>query len=154
MLGNAGGRGGHRFGWRGSGWLRDFSKTSMAWKTKGYYQAAKKTQLGGETYDSRFESKVAQDLTFREMAKELIRWERQVKIPLIVNGYQIAEYVIDFVAYRTDGVVEYIEAKGWPTPLWRMKWAIFEALYKDRPGIELRIVWQREPRQMRKLKKV
>ena len=117
------------------------------------YTSAKKTKYGDSVYDSKFEAGVAQELTFRQAAGELLSFEKQVRIPLVVNGYQIADYYIDFVAYRKDGVTEYIEAKGWPTPIWRMKWAIFEALYSDLADVELRVIWQGKRKRLRKIKK-
>jgi HAMP domain-containing protein len=88
-------------------------------------------------YDSKFEASVAQELDFRKSAGEIESWEAQKTLDLVVNGYKIGTYRIDFVAYRKDGVTEYIEAKGWSTPLWKMKWAIFEAMMSEIPDVEL-----------------
>lgn len=100
----------------------------------------KSTVFEGKRYDSKFEAKVAQDLAWRVKAKELTHFDTQVTIPLVVNGMKICTYRIDFVAYRTDGITEYIEAKGYETPLWKFKWSLFEALWKDEKDCELIVI--------------
>jgi hypothetical protein len=89
-----------------------------------------------------------------QRAGEIIKWERQVKIPLEVNGYLVANYYIDFVVYR-DGETEYVECKGYPTPEWKLKWRLFEALYTQ-PGNKLTVIQQgrfKTPK-LRKIKKL
>lgn len=66
------------------------------------------------------------------MAGELSHWERQVPIDLVVNGYKIATYRIDFVEYDKNGGEMWTEVKGFETPEWRLKWKLFEALYPER----------------------
>ena len=121
---------------------------------KNKWGTAKKSEFGGSIYDSKFEASCAADLELLKKAGEITRWERQVKIPLEVNGYLIANYYIDFVSYHKDGTVEYIEAKGYATPVWRMKWKLFEALYADKPGVILTVIKQKNNFTLRKLKKV
>jgi hypothetical protein len=84
-------------------------------------------------YDSKLEAKTAQELDLRVKAENdnLESWERQVKISLDVNGDHICNYYIDFVATRADGIKEYIECKGLELPVWKLKWNLFLALYKD-----------------------
>ena len=112
-----------------------------------YYQkkkwtTAQKTTYKGQLYESKFEANYAADLDLLIRAKKVISWERQVKIPLDINGYHITNYFIDFIVYRTDGITEYIECKGWPTEIWKMKWKMFEALYLDKPDVVLTVVQQ------------
>jgi len=118
------------------------------------WTTAKKQTFNGDKYDSGFEASVAQDLEFRRKAGEITRWERQVKIPLVVNGYLIANYYIDFVVYYPNGTVEYVEAKGYATEVWRMKWKIFEALYSEKPDVKLTVIKQRNNFTLRKPKKL
>lgn len=66
------------------------------------------------------------------MAGELSHWERQVPIDLVVSGYKIATYRIDFVEYDKNGGEMWTEVKGFETPEWRLKWKLFEALYPER----------------------
>ena len=109
---------------------------------KHWGQQARKTTYKGHLYDSMFEADYAAELDLLVRAKKLKSWERQVKIPLEVNGYHIANYFIDFIAYHTDGTVEYIETKGVPSEVWKMKWKIFEALYSEKPDTKLTVVYQ------------
>lgn len=92
-----------------------------------------KTAYKGDKYDSKLEARVAQRLDLAKKASspkdKVIKWERQHKISLDVNGEHIANYIIDFVAEYADGRKEYIEAKGRETSAWRLKWKLTKALY-------------------------
>ena len=88
----------------------------------------------GYSYQSKLEAKTAQELDFRLKAGELESWDRQVKIELVVNGEKICDYRIDFIATRIDGIKEYIECKGLEMLDWKLKWKLFNALYKDEIG--------------------
>lgn len=111
----------------------------------GKFDTAKPTEYNGTLYDSKHEATCAQELDFRVAARELTHWESQVRIPLIVNGYEVAVYVIDFVAYRTDGKMELIEAKGTAgdTKEWRLKWRMLMALCGENEKIKMVILWQK-----------
>lgn len=121
-------------------------------KTK--WSTAKKQTYNNQKYDSGFEAGYAAELDLRVKAKDIKSWERQVKIPLDVNGYHIANYYIDFIIHHLDGITEYVETKGYATDVWRMKWKIFEALYGDKPDVVLTVVKQANNFNLRKLKKV
>ena len=54
-----------------------------------------------------------------------------MKLDLKVNGQHITNYYIDFIIFHNDGSKEYVETKGYPTDLWRIKWAILEATFDD-----------------------
>lgn len=112
------------------------------YQVKTKWGNAKKQEYKGSLYDSKFECSYAFELDMRQKAGEITRWEKQIKIPLIVNGYQIANYFIDFVVYYPDGLVEYVETKGLASEVWKMKWKIFEALYSERPDTKLTVVYQ------------
>lgn len=109
---------------------------------KSYFKTAKKTNYDGYIYMSKFEANQAAELDLRKKAGEVLKWDRQVKIPLVVNGYLICNYYIDFVAYLADGTTEYIEAKGLAMPAWILKWKLFEALYSGDPNNKLIVVFQ------------
>jgi len=107
-----------------------------AWKyfkTRNKYNN-QKTEYNGNKYDSKYESKVAQELDIRIAAKDIKSYERQKKISLDVNGYHICNYYVDFVVTHNDGRIEYLEAKSTATmtPVFRVKWKLFEALYADK----------------------
>jgi len=95
----------------------------------------------GTLYDSKKEAAYAQELDLRIKAGELKSWDRQVRISIDVNGKHICNYFIDFVLYHTDGLKEYVEVKGFETPVWRLKWKLFEALYNEiEPMAQLTVV--------------
>jgi hypothetical protein len=118
------------------------------------WSRVKKTNYKGDIYDSGFEGNYAFELDMRVKAGEIVKWERQVKIPLDVNGYHIANYYIDFIAYYPDGTIEYIETKGYPTEIWKMKFKIFEALYSEKPNVKILLVQQKTNWTMRHAKKL
>lgn len=97
----------------------------------------KRQEYGGHSYMSKLEADIAWQLDMRIKAGEVESYKRQVKIPLTVKGKHICNYFIDFVVKCTDGTTEYLEAKGFETDVWRMKWKIFEALYEGKKNVKL-----------------
>ena len=83
----------------------------------------------GELYQSKKEMAYAQELDLRIKAKEVKRWERQVKISLDINGYHIANYYVDFKVWLMNGDIELTEVKGFETEIWRLKRKLLEAVY-------------------------
>lgn len=120
---------------------------------KNRWTTAKKQEYDGFRYDSGFEAKYAQELDLRKGAGDIKDWEKQVNIPLIVNGYEVCKYRIDFIVYHGDNTVEYVETKGFATPVWRLKWKLFEALFSDKPNVVLTVEKQRSNWNMRRIKK-
>ncbi len=104
---------------------------------------------------SGFEANYAAELDLRLKAKDIKGWKRQIRIPLEMNGYHICDYIIDFVVEHNDGTIEYTETKGYPDPIWKLKWKMFEAMYSERPGVVLTIVQQgrMKPPKLRKIKR-
>ena len=105
-------------------------------QTYNYYNVKKQ---GG--YDSKFEAGYAQELKFRKKAKDIKDFEEQVTLDLNVNGFRVCTYRIDFIIHHFDGTREYVETKGYPTPVWRLKWKLFESLY-TKPGNKLTVIMQ------------
>jgi hypothetical protein len=91
----------------------------------------RKTEFAGDIYHSKREADYAAELSYACAGRDIKGWERQVRLPLIVNGTKIAVYAIDFVIEHLDGSKEYIEVKGFETPVWKLKWKLFEALYPE-----------------------
>lgn len=87
----------------------------------------------GITYQSKLEAKYAMDLDLlmKSDNSDIKEWIPQVKISLDINGEHICNYYIDFVIEYNDGRKKYVEVKGLEMPLWRLKWRLFLALYKD-----------------------
>lgn len=114
---------------------------------------AKKTVVKGKAYDSKFEASYAQELELRKRAGEIQDFATHKRIPLVVNGFHVCDYYIDFVVYHHDGMVEYVETKGIKTAAWVLKWKIFEATYGQDPINTLTLVQQKKFR-LRKIKKI
>ncbi len=85
----------------------------------------------GYSYASQLEARYAMDLDLRVKGNDIKSWERQIKIPLDVNGEHISNYYIDFIIEHNDGVKEYVEVKGMETQVWKFKWRLFTAIFKE-----------------------
>ena len=102
----------------------------------------------GHHYDSKAEAGYAADLSLRKKAGDIQDWRPHVTLDLLVNGQRVGTYQIDFIVTHNDGHLEFVEVKGMVLPLWRQKWAIFEATYKDRwPDADLTVVKVGQQRQ-------
>ena len=97
------------------------------------YKVASKLErtYNGVVYDSKKEMRYAVSLDVRKQAGEIEDWQRQVSIPLYVNGHLIKNYVIDFVVYFSRDEREYVEVKGHWTREARLTWKLFKALYQE-----------------------
>jgi hypothetical protein len=116
--------------------IRSFRNTRKQSKYKNSF-----ADYGGAKYHSMFEAKVARDLDIRKRAKDIKSWERQVRVSLDVNGQHICNYFVDFLVTHNDDSLEYIEAKGFATEVWRLKWKLFEALLDTiSPGARITIL--------------
>ena len=93
-------------------------------------------------FDSKFEAGKAQELELLKKAGEIVDYQKQVKIPLIVNNYIICNYYMDFVVEHNDGTLEYLEMKGFATETWKLKYKLFEALYSEKPNVKLTVEYQ------------
>ncbi len=101
---------------------------------------AKKQSYRGRIYDSTLEMEKAIDLDWQLKAKVIKSWTPQHKFDLRVNDEHICNYYIDFRVVNTDGSVDYIEIKGFPTDLWRIKFRITKAAFDDlTPGENARL---------------
>jgi len=114
----------------------------MTWHQRwGSKYGAHSTEYGGAVYHSKKEAGYAQELDLRIKAGEVKSWDRQVRISLDVNGFHICDYYLDFRVHLNDGTVEMVEVKGFETPVWRLKWKLFEAIYgHDNPEHKLIVV--------------
>lgn len=106
-------------------------KYSEAKKPNKYH--AVKQEFNGERYDSKFEARVAADLDYQLRAGKIAEIRRQVEFPFVINGRRLGRFVYraDFVVRHLDGSEEIVEAKGFQTDTFRLKWALVEALYPD-----------------------
>jgi hypothetical protein len=121
----------------------DFRVNYLSGFRKKNKYGAKKQTYNGDKYDSTFEAKVAEDLDWQLKSGDLIRVERQVKIPLYVNEVLICNYYIDFITEDKHGARKYIEVKGMETSTWKLKWKLCQALKNQiDPGAEWLIIKQ------------
>lgn len=109
----------------------------MYHQSNRYYKTAKHNG-----YDSKFEGGKARELELLKKAGEIKDYETQKVLELIVNGYIVCTYKIDFIVYHNDGVTEYVETKGYATDTWKLKWKLFEALYSELPDVKLTVEYQ------------
>ena len=94
---------------------------------------ANKTEVDGIWFDSKKEAERYRQLKVLERCGQIRNLTLQPRFPLIVNESRICEYRADFSYYsmRTcEPVVE--DTKGKPTREYKLKKALFEALYGRR----------------------
>jgi len=95
----------------------------------------------GYMYMSKAEAEYAFELDCRVKAKEIIKWDRQVKLDLRANDIHICNYYVDFKAWLADGGIELIEVKGFETAVWKLKVKIMEATYlKEHPEMIYKVI--------------
>jgi hypothetical protein len=86
---------------------------------------AKQTVNDGYIFSSKKESKYYSELKSRQAAGEVLFFLRQV--PFHLGGG--IKYVCDFQVFKTDGTVEFVDVKGFVTPMYKLKKAQVEASY-------------------------
>ena len=106
--------------------LEDYKRI---YKNKGNKYNAKTTTYNGRNYHSRLEAGYAMELDWMLKAKIIKEWIPQFKLDLRINDYHIANYYVDFKVILPDKKVEYHEAKGYETEVWKMKWKMAMAIY-------------------------
>ncbi len=99
-------------------------------RQKNKYSAKKQTYRG-RSYDSKLEAAKAIDLDWLMKAGEVKSWTAQHKFDLRVNDAHLCNYYIDFRVVNKDNSVDYIEVKGFPTDIWRLKWNLTQALFDE-----------------------
>jgi hypothetical protein len=65
----------------------------------------------------------------------IVRWDGQVRWPLVVNGIKVCLMVPDFRVWLSNSKYELHETKGFQQPLWKLKRKLFEALHPDIPYV-------------------
>lgn len=97
----------------------------------------RRTDYHGTSYMSKKEAEKAWELDQLKNNGDIKDWTKQFKLSLDVNGVHIANYYLDFMIEENDGTFTYLEIKSpiTMTPVWKMKWALSQALYTD-PNIK------------------
>lgn len=102
---------------------------------------AKRTVYNGRTYDSILEADYARHLDMRVKDGTVRRVQAQYRIPLVDGSSHIADYHADFRLVMADGSIEFHEAKGRETPVFKVKWRLLKAqLHLHQPGGRLVMV--------------
>lgn len=86
-----------------------------------------KTEVNGHIFDSAKEAGRYAELLLLQRGGQIGRLQRQVRYPLRVNGILVTTYVADFV-YMEDGRFVIEDAKGYRTPVYRLKKKLMAAL--------------------------
>jgi hypothetical protein len=108
----------------------------------------KKTIYNGRAYDSKFESRTAQDLDLRKQAGEFIEIVPQFRIKLycyLPDGSKadLFTYICDFRCERPDGTYLLVESKGMVTDTYRTKRKLLDLVWlSDHPEYEFEEVRQ------------
>lgn len=89
-------------------------------------------EVDGIKFHSTAEANRWCELRLLEQTGSILKLERQVRFPLVVNGVKIGTYVADFT-YLTAGELVVEDIKGVITATFRMKRRLMKALY----GIEI-----------------
>lgn len=110
---------------------------------RGKYRAVK-TRVLDKTFDSKFEASVALDLHKHLAAGESLHFQHSVK--LACGAKSILDFIV--VDDSTGEILRYVEAKGFQTPVWRLK---LRMLTHERPDVVERLtVVHQAPRAKRK----
>lgn len=86
---------------------------------------AKRTEINNISFASKKEARYYQDLLLRQKAGEIIFFLRQV--PFFLPGN--IRHVIDFLEFRSNGTVAFVDTKGYDTPMGKAKRKMVEAIY-------------------------
>ncbi len=95
----------------------------------------RKTEVDGIVFDSAAEARRWAELKLLERAGEIRNLERQVTVPLAVNGVKICAVRPDFLYFEGQKRI-WDDCKGFVTRDWAIKWKLASALF---PNVELRI---------------
>lgn len=107
-----------------------------------------KSEYNGFVYDSHFEATKAAELDLMVRGGQIAHWVGQVPIPIYVDGHHVCDYVMDFLVWHNgtihpEGTLEYIETKGKAEAVWRLKWKLFAAQFRDQPNVVLTVDFQK-----------
>lgn len=76
-------------------------------------------------------------MSARDPKERVESWEPQFKIPLVVNGKKICDFIPDFFVRYATGRKVLVEIKGMQTETYRLKRKLFEAVWlSEHPDIE------------------
>lgn len=100
------------------------------------WSSARRTRYKGVMYASKAEARYAARLDLLKRAGAIKGWERQVRVPLRVNGKLVCTIVPDFKVWDSKGWW-YVETKGFATAVWKLKRKLLQAIH---PDVDYRVV--------------
>lgn len=89
----------------------------------------RRAEYNGKFYHSKKEADYAAELDLRKKAGDILSWTPQHRLSLDINGHHICNYIIDFLVIDKTGEEQIHEIKGFATDLWKLKWALTEAIW-------------------------
>lgn len=95
----------------------------------------KKVFFDGRKFDSKLEMERWLFLKDAERRRQIRALRQQVRIPCVVNGQKVCDYVADF-CYELDGREVVEDTKGYLTDVFKIKAKLVRAVH----GFEIRIV--------------
>lgn len=111
------------------GWGRAMQRHNMRRRAPNAPRSSKygnkKTVINGLTFDSKKEANYYLYLLSEQQADRVTMFLRQVPIELTAG----VKYIVDFVVFRADGSVEWIDVKGMRTDMYKLKKRQVEELY-------------------------
>jgi hypothetical protein len=123
-------------------------------QTKYSKYKSQKSVFDDITFDSKYEGRFYGELLIQQKAGLIKEIQRQVNIPLIVNGKIICTYKADFIVTYKNGDKELIETKGVQTPDFRIKWKLLDALWSvEFPAIKRTLVFEKQKYGLRNFRK-
>lgn len=93
---------------------------------------AKRTERQGISFSSKMEAKYYDLLVLLQKSGEVLFFLRQVPFQLPGNK----KYFLDFLVFYSDGRIEFVECKGFMTPLAKLKLDQIQEIYP----VEIKIV--------------
>ena len=81
-----------------------------------------RTVVDGITFDSKKEAQRYSELRLMEIGNHITNLECQPKLPLMVNGKQVGNYIGDFKSMESGQmIIEDVKSKATMTPVYRLK---------------------------------
>ncbi len=88
-----------------------------------------RTEIDGIQFASRAEAHRYGELRLLERSGIISGLSLQPKFPMIVNGAKVCTYIADFSYIEKAGKLCIEDVKGMKTPVYRLKFKLFHALY-------------------------
>lgn len=109
----------------------------------------RKTDMGGNRYDSKFEASVAHDLDLRLKAGDIKDYDKQYRVDIYAytsdgKAVKLCSHKVDFRIHHHDGSFELMEAKGFETRDYRQRKKFLEQFWlPEHPDHEYTVVKQK-----------